>query len=69
MAAVWWLNGAPAARIEVDGQPAALSLVVENGQITRIYAVANPQRLTRLNESPRAAANLSAGRSGGLRHR
>jgi RNA polymerase sigma-70 factor (TIGR02957 family) len=48
-----WLNGAPAGRIEIDGQQAAVSLVVENGQITRIYAIANPRKLTRLNEPAR----------------
>jgi hypothetical protein len=45
-----WLNGAPAGRIEIDSQLAAVSLVVENGRVTRIYAVANPQKLTRLDE-------------------
>ncbi|MET7362141.1 RNA polymerase sigma factor SigJ [Streptomyces sp. NPDC005562] len=45
------LNGAPAGRIELDGRVAAVSLVVENGQVTRIYAVANPGKLTRLNVS------------------
>jgi RNA polymerase sigma-70 factor (TIGR02957 family) len=45
-----WLNGAPAGRIEIDGQLAAVSLVVENGRVTRIYAMANPQKLTRLEE-------------------
>ena len=45
-----WLNGAPAGRIEIGGQLAAVSLVVENGRVTRIYAVANPQKLTRLDE-------------------
>lgn len=45
-----WLNGAPAARVEIDGHLAAMSLVVENGRVTRIYAVANPQKLTRLDE-------------------
>jgi RNA polymerase sigma-70 factor (TIGR02957 family) len=45
-----WLNGAPAARIETDGQQAAVSLTVENGRVTRIYAVANPRKLTRLDE-------------------
>ncbi|MEU1146879.1 RNA polymerase sigma factor SigJ [Streptomyces sp. NPDC005863] len=43
------LNGAPAGRIELDGRVAAVSVVVENGQVTRIYAVANPGKLTRLN--------------------
>jgi RNA polymerase sigma-70 factor (ECF subfamily) len=45
-----WLNGAPAGRIEIDGQLAAVSLVVENGRVTWIYAIANPQKLTRLEE-------------------
>ena len=45
-----WLNGAPAGRIEFDGEPAAVSLVVENGQITRIYVVRNPGKLTRLDD-------------------
>ena len=45
-----WLNGAPAGRIEIDGEPAAVSLVVENGRVTRIYLIGNPQKLTRLDE-------------------
>jgi RNA polymerase sigma-70 factor (TIGR02957 family) len=45
-----WLNGAPAGRIEIDGQVAAVSLVVENGRVTRIHAMANPRKLTRLEE-------------------
>jgi RNA polymerase sigma-70 factor (TIGR02957 family) len=45
-----WLNGAPAGRLEIDGQVAAVSLVVEHGRVTRIYAVANPRKLTRLDE-------------------
>jgi DNA-binding Lrp family transcriptional regulator len=45
-----WLNGAPAGRIEIDGELAAVSLVVENGRVTRIYAMANPRKLTRLDE-------------------
>ncbi|MFD9196233.1 RNA polymerase sigma-70 factor [Streptomyces phaeochromogenes] len=48
MAAVW-LNGAPAGRVEVDGEPAAVSLVVDGGRVTRIYLVRNPQKLTRLD--------------------
>jgi RNA polymerase sigma-70 factor (ECF subfamily) len=46
-----WLNGAPAGRVEVGGQLLAVSLVIENAQVTRIYAIANPQKLTRL-ENP-----------------
>jgi RNA polymerase sigma-70 factor, ECF subfamily len=45
-----WLNGAPAFRVEISGHPAAVSLVVEDGRVTRIYAVANPEKLTRLDE-------------------
>jgi RNA polymerase sigma-70 factor (TIGR02957 family) len=45
-----WLNGAPAGRIEINGEPAAASLVVENGRVTRIYVTVNPQKLTRLDE-------------------
>ncbi|KIF69189.1 RNA polymerase sigma24 factor [Streptomyces sp. AcH 505] len=44
-----WLNGAPAGRIEFDGEPSAVSLEVEDGRITRIYVVRNPQKLTRLD--------------------
>ncbi|OMI33120.1 RNA polymerase sigma-70 factor [Streptomyces sparsogenes] len=44
-----WLNGEPAGRIEFDGEPAAVSLVVEDGRVTRIYVVRNPRKLTRLD--------------------
>ncbi|MFE3248657.1 RNA polymerase sigma-70 factor [Streptomyces sp. NPDC059209] len=44
-----WLNGAPAGRVEIDGHLVAVSLVVEDGRIARIYAVANPRKLTRLD--------------------
>jgi RNA polymerase sigma-70 factor, ECF subfamily len=40
-----WLNGMPGARIDVAGAVAAVSLVVEDGRITRIYAIANPHKL------------------------
>jgi RNA polymerase sigma-70 factor (TIGR02957 family) len=44
-----WLNGSPAARVEIGGQMAVVSLVIEDGQLTRIYAIANPGKLTRLD--------------------
>ena len=50
-----WLNGAPAARIEFEGTVAAISVAVEDGRVTRIYAMANPHKLTRLD----AEAELS----------
>ena len=45
-----WLNGEPAGRIEVAGELAAVSLVVEDGRVTRVYLVRNPRKLTRLDE-------------------
>ncbi|MET7652690.1 MULTISPECIES: RNA polymerase sigma-70 factor [unclassified Streptomyces] len=45
-----WLNGAPAGRFEIDGEPTAVSLVVENGRVTRVYLMRNPRKLTRLDE-------------------
>jgi RNA polymerase sigma-70 factor (ECF subfamily) len=49
------LNGAPAARIDFDGEVTAVSLVIEEGRISRIYAIRNPHKLTGL----RAEAELS----------
>jgi RNA polymerase sigma-70 factor (ECF subfamily) len=40
-----WLNGMPGARFDVDGGITAVSLTVEGGQITRIYAIRNPHKL------------------------
>jgi RNA polymerase sigma-70 factor (TIGR02957 family) len=40
-----WLNGMPGIRVDVRGRAAAVSLVVEDGRITRIYAIANPRKL------------------------
>jgi len=45
-----WLNGAPAGLIEINSEPAAVSVTVENGHVTRIYVMVNPRKLTRLNE-------------------
>ncbi|MGW4906366.1 RNA polymerase sigma factor SigJ [Streptomyces sp. NPDC004270] len=45
-----WLNGAPAGRIEVGGRLAAVSVEVADGRVVRIHAVANPSKLTRLDE-------------------
>jgi RNA polymerase sigma-70 factor, ECF subfamily len=45
-----WLNGSPATRIDIGGQvAAAVSVAVENGRITRIYAISNPHKLARLD--------------------
>ena len=44
------LNGSPGAKIVdvADGYDTAISLVVENGRISQIYAIRNPAKLTRL---------------------
>ena len=39
------LNGMPGARIQVAGAAAAVSLVVEDDRITRIFAISNPHKL------------------------
>jgi RNA polymerase sigma-70 factor, ECF subfamily len=45
-----WLNGSPGGRIDVGGEiNAAVSLSVENGRITHIYAIRNPHKLARLD--------------------
>jgi RNA polymerase sigma-70 factor (TIGR02957 family) len=46
-----WLNGAPAGRIEIDGKPTVVSVVVEEGRITRIYVMRNPRKLARLDQT------------------
>ena len=49
-----WLNGAPAVRIDLEGElDTAVSLVIEDGRISRIYAVRNPDKLARLGEETR----------------
>jgi RNA polymerase sigma-70 factor (ECF subfamily) len=40
-----WLNGMPGARFDVDGEATAVSVAVEDGRITRIYAIRNPEKL------------------------
>ena len=45
-----WLNGMPGARFNVAGDDTAVSLLIENDLITRIYAIRNPNKLGRLDE-------------------
>jgi RNA polymerase sigma-70 factor (ECF subfamily) len=45
-----WLNGSPGIQINIGGQvDTAVSLSVENGRITQIYAIRNPHKLARLD--------------------
>lgn len=49
--ATMWLNGGPALRVDEAGAlNTAVSLVIEEGRITRIYAIRNPDKLERLDE-------------------
>ena len=46
-----WLNGSPAIRIDAGPRfTAAVSVAVEGGRISRIYVVANPQKLARVDQ-------------------
>ena len=46
-----WLNGAPAVRIDLAGElDTAVTFMVEEGRIARIYAIRNPHKLGRLEE-------------------
>ena len=48
------LNGAPGLWIDIDGElDTVASLAIEDGRITRIYVIRNPQKLTRLGEETR----------------
>ncbi|WP_127792533.1 RNA polymerase sigma-70 factor [Agromyces sp. LHK192] len=45
-ASVVWVNGHPAMRVEIDGSLAGIvNLVVEDGRVTRIFNIANPDKL------------------------
>jgi RNA polymerase sigma-70 factor (ECF subfamily) len=46
-----WINGMPGARLAADaeGSATAVSVVVDGGRITRLYAMRNPEKLARLD--------------------
>jgi RNA polymerase sigma factor (sigma-70 family) len=44
-----WLNGAPACRLGIAGETSAVSLVVQDGRVARVYLFRNPLKLTRLD--------------------
>ena len=47
-----WVNGALGGRIVLDGKlDTVISFVLEEGRISRMYAVRNPQKLGRLDEA------------------
>ncbi|HEY1106625.1 MAG TPA: RNA polymerase sigma-70 factor [Agromyces sp.] len=51
-----WVNGHPALRGEIDGSLAgAICFEIEGGRITRIFSIANPYKLGRLDEEAELA--------------
>jgi RNA polymerase sigma-70 factor (TIGR02957 family) len=51
-----WLNGTLGARIVMDGElNTVMSFVVDSGRISRVYAVRNPHKLSRLDEEAELA--------------
>ncbi|WP_410657646.1 RNA polymerase sigma-70 factor [Amycolatopsis sp. lyj-112] len=47
-----WLNGAPALRVDIGGElDSAIGFVIEDGQVSRIYAFRNPHKLAGLGEA------------------
>jgi RNA polymerase sigma-70 factor (ECF subfamily) len=51
-----WINGEPAIRIDLEGVlDTVVSMVVEDGRISRIYSVRNPEKLTRLDAEAQLA--------------
>jgi RNA polymerase sigma-70 factor (TIGR02957 family) len=50
VAATTRINGMPGARFDLGGDVTAVSLVIEDHLITRMYAIRNPNKLRRLEE-------------------
>jgi RNA polymerase sigma-70 factor (TIGR02957 family) len=50
VATTTWLNGMAGARFDVGGDVTAVSLVIEDDRITRIYAMRNPIKLAWLDQ-------------------
>jgi hypothetical protein len=51
VAAATWVNGQPGVRMELDGVlVGVVSLTVEDGRITRVYSIANPDKLGWVDE-------------------
>lgn len=57
--APFWVNGGPGLRVDIDGVlDTVISLAVEEGRITGIYAVRNPEKLARLEEETRLSRTV-----------
>ena len=50
IASATWVNGEPGIRMELDGQlVGVVSVTIESGRVTRVYSIANPDKLSRLD--------------------
>jgi RNA polymerase sigma-70 factor (TIGR02957 family) len=50
LATTAWINAMPGVRFDFEGATAAVSLVMEGGRITRIFAINNPHKLRSLEK-------------------
>jgi RNA polymerase sigma-70 factor (TIGR02957 family) len=50
VASTAWFNGMPGARFDLGGDVTAVSLLIEDDRITRIYAIRNPHKLRGLEQ-------------------
>ena len=51
LARATWVNGQPGIRMELDGQlVGVIALTVADGRVTRVYSIANPDKLGRVDE-------------------
>jgi RNA polymerase sigma-70 factor (ECF subfamily) len=51
LAVATWVNGQPGVRMELDGRLVGVaSFAVADGRVTRVYSIANPDKLGRLDE-------------------
>ncbi|NUU19538.1 RNA polymerase sigma-70 factor [Cellulomonas humilata] len=51
LAVATWINGQPGIRMELDGRLVGVaSVTVADGRVTRVWSIANPDKLSRLDE-------------------
>ena len=51
-----WVNGQPGIRMELNGQLAGVaSLAIQGGRVIRVYSIANPDKLSRLDREAELA--------------
>jgi RNA polymerase sigma-70 factor (ECF subfamily) len=61
-----WVNGQPAVRMELDGRLVGVaSITVEGGRVTRVYSIANPDKLGRLDAEADVGGDGGGGRGAG----